>query len=135
MENKLKIYKLTKPDVFSTTFKECYNELLESLVKPKKQLPKQWQQNVTDYFNYGFNEHSLQIYVHKITQLSEAYRQQRQQYVEKCEQGSCALFDRTKYALFDRANEMRKLSKEVFPIDLGGLFIPVDDKLIDIDIP
>jgi len=30
---------------------------------------------------------------------------------------------------------MRKISKDLFPIDLGGLFVAVDDKMIDIDIP
>ena len=30
---------------------------------------------------------------------------------------------------------MRKISKELFHIDLGGLFVAVDDKMIDIDIP
>ncbi|CAD8138920.1 unnamed protein product [Paramecium pentaurelia] len=126
--NKLKLYKLTKPETFSLSFYDAYKEYQEWLNNsnnPQRQPRKshKWHSNITDYFNYGFNEHTMQIYVHKITQLTETYRKYRLQYAEKC--------DNSKETIFNSAQEIRRLSKDVYPIDLGGIFIPVDDKVFD----
>ncbi|CAD8054670.1 unnamed protein product [Paramecium sonneborni] len=126
--NKLKQYKLTKPETFSLSFYDAYKEYqewLNNINNPQRQPRKshKWHSNTTDYFNYGFNEHTMQIYVHKITQLTEAYRKQRQSYADKC--------DNSKETIFNSAQEIRRQTKDVYPIDLGGIFIPVDDKVVD----
>ncbi|CAD8143084.1 unnamed protein product [Paramecium octaurelia] len=127
-QNKLKQYKLTKPETFSMSFYDAYKEYQEWLNNannPQRQPRKshKWHSNITDYFNYGFNEHTLQIYVHKITQLTEIYRKYRLQYADKC--------DNSKETIFNSAQEIRRQTKDVYPIDLGGIFIPVDDKVVD----
>lgn len=45
--------------------------------------------DLTDYFNYGYNEHTLQIYAHKITKMCEQYNEQsRPKYIERLEKSS-----------------------------------------------
>ncbi|CAD8132426.1 unnamed protein product [Paramecium pentaurelia] len=127
-QNKLKQYKLTKPETFSLSFYDAFKEYQEWLINannPQRQPRKshKWHSNITDYFNYGFNEHTMQIYVHKITQLTETYRKYRLLYAEKC--------DNSKETIFNSAQEIKRQTKDVYPIDLGGIFIPVDDKVLD----
>lgn len=40
--------------------------------------------DMTDYFNYGFNEYTLQIYGHKITKMSIQHNDRnREKYIER----------------------------------------------------
>lgn len=111
---------MTKPELFRTSFTE------PGISKP-------WHEkkcDLTDYFNYGFNEHTLQIYSHKITKMAEKYSSLRKEYIEKCEQPKVEWQN-----CFLNALSLKKQMREFNPIDLGGVFIPVDDALLKVKFP
>jgi hypothetical protein len=85
---------------------------------------------MTDFFNYGFNEHTLHLYIHKVTRMVQQYNLNgRESYIKRLKNAE----NGTPLEQLFASAEITQ--RHPIPIDLGGMNIPVDPQLIDLTDP